>query len=229
MSEALDVARRLVGVGISVLPVGADEQPITAMLPVVEDEDDPAYGQRSWKPLRHRLPTDDELVAWFARGEAAPARIHGGISGDCETIEINIASKQVWQGWLELVRAVKPDLPDRLTVIGTPWGGWDVFYRCSGPVEGSQKLAEAPEDEWEAEEVEVSAEEALNPTAATAKRDRVSEAAGWLRRQLAGGEWVKTAEMEDKLDAARISHATYAARRNSWEWSTPKNMGVVSG
>ena len=138
MSEALDVARRLVGAGISVLPVGEDEMPV--LLPAVGDEDDAGGGRRAWAFLRERLPTDDELVAWFAGGEATPARIHGGVSGDCETIEID--GGYVFRGWLTRVRAVFPDLPDRLTTISTPAGGCDVFYRCSGPVEGNQKLAE---------------------------------------------------------------------------------------
>ena len=37
----------------------------------------------------------------------------------------------------------------------------------------------------------------------------VAEAAAWLGRQLAGGEWVKSAEMEETLDQAGISYATY--------------------
>jgi hypothetical protein len=144
--STLVVARQLVAAGISVVPAGADKLPVARMLPAIEDELDPSKRKRTWKPLQERLPTEDELVEWFSKGHATPARIHGPISGNLECIDFDTTEDAIFNQWRAVVEEHTPGLIDRLTLIRTPRGGLHVVYRCSGPVDGNQKLAQQREN-----------------------------------------------------------------------------------
>jgi hypothetical protein len=81
--------------------------------------------------------------------------------------------------------------------------------------------------EWEPDAVEVRADEAMHRTATGRgpKRVRVVEAAAWLRRQLAGGEWVKSAEIEQKLEETGISYITYKRAKKQLQVESSKGSG----
>jgi putative DNA primase/helicase len=96
---------------------------------------------RRWKHLQYRLPTDDELKAWFGQSKRYGIAIIGGaISGNLEMLDFDeIGLYETWralcceQGLAEL-------LP-RLVVVRTPSGGYHCYYRCTEPVPGNHPLA----------------------------------------------------------------------------------------
>lgn len=139
MSEQLETALNLVAGGISVIPVGANKVPRIA-----------------WREYLTRLPTEDELEAWFGTGGlVGVGRVCGAVSGNLETIDFDVDDEVdrnclaldasgLLTLWREQVERAAPGLVDRLTLIRTPRPGWHVVYRCAEPVDGNQKLAFVP-------------------------------------------------------------------------------------
>jgi putative DNA primase/helicase len=140
----LPESRRLLAAGISMLPTNRNKLPAGWLLPA-DPEDET---RRTWKPFQERLPTQDEIDNWFG-GESPKAGIaivHGAISGNLETLDFDYEAETTFPRWKELVESQARGLIDRLTLIGTPRGGFHVRYRCAEPVEGNQKLAEVQSD-----------------------------------------------------------------------------------
>lgn len=113
------------------------------VLPASKADKRPAIG--SWKTYQQRLPTSDEVAAWFANPHSACCLVCGAVSGHLELIDFDCAG-EAFASWSELVQVEAPGLLDRLVVETSPSGGWHVVYRCAGPVGGNHKLAQRRED-----------------------------------------------------------------------------------
>jgi hypothetical protein len=75
-ATSLEIARRLSGLALSVIPVPRPRGAATPGQP--GDGKVPAI---AWREYQTRLPTDDELVAWFSGEPMNLAIVTGGISG----------------------------------------------------------------------------------------------------------------------------------------------------
>lgn len=73
--ETLDTARRLRSLGLSVIPVPRPRPGVSAGRP--GDGKVPAF---AWREFQDRLPTDDELVAWFGGEPMNIAVVTGAIA-----------------------------------------------------------------------------------------------------------------------------------------------------
>ena len=117
-----DAAKSYLAAGLSVLPATrAKKRPSI----------------RSWKQYQTRLPTAAEVGAWFANRHDALCLICGAVSGNFECLDFDSAGA----AWEDFGRVLPPELGERLVFEQTPSGGYHVFYRCSEPVAGNQKLA----------------------------------------------------------------------------------------
>lgn len=128
------IATNLVNAGFSVVPIRADGSKAPAC--------------SSWVDLQHRLPTADELAAWFPDGRAAGlAAICGKTSGNLETIDFDYHAEQTFPEWREIVESHFGSLADctRIHVSKTP-KGYHVRYRCVETIPGNLKLAQVVVD-----------------------------------------------------------------------------------
>ena len=96
------------------------------VLPARPDSKRPALA--SWKEFQHRLPTEDEVRAWFD-SEAAMCVVTGAVSGHLEMLDFD-AGGEAFDAWAELVRDEAPGLLDRLVIERSPSGGRHVPERC---------------------------------------------------------------------------------------------------
>lgn len=97
-----------------------------------------------WTTYKNRLLTIDEVDTFFGRTEMGVAIICGQVSGNLETLDFETAD--IYYEWAELVKAVQPNLLNKLVITQTPgkYGqpGRHVRYRVTGmPVPGNMKLA----------------------------------------------------------------------------------------
>lgn len=123
----LDIARQYVASGLSVLPIRTDgsKAPTLPKGRVVEYRDT-------------RYPTDDELVAWFADGNAGLAVACGALSGNLAVPDFE--SALAWEQWLAAIPENTRTLLAECPVVRTPGGGAHIWVRLPGPVPGG-KLA----------------------------------------------------------------------------------------
>src|SRR5262245_30378251 len=136
----LDLARRYVAAGLSILPLrldGSKEPTKDKVLP----RNPRRNNDRGWHPLQTRLPTDDELVEWFGSVERGMGMIAGRIRGNAELLDFD--EPAVYPMWASLVEMSLPGLLARLPIIQTPTDGRHVWYRCP-LIAGNQKLAKDP-------------------------------------------------------------------------------------
>jgi hypothetical protein len=121
----LDDALNYLRAGLSVLPAdAAGKRPAVA----------------SWKEYQDRLPTEDEVRAWFAKDRAL-CIVAGNVSGNLEMIDFDCAGEKfAW--WKQLVEHRAPGLLARLVIERSPSGGWHVVYRIPAAPCGNIKLAE---------------------------------------------------------------------------------------
>jgi hypothetical protein len=133
----LDHASNYLRAGLSVLPADAvGKRPAVA----------------SWKEYQDRLPTEDDVRAWFATDRAL-CLVAGAVSGNLEMIDFDCAGEKfAW--WKQLVEHRAPGLLSRLVIERSPSGGWHVVYRCQTPPCGNIKLAERAVPVANDEEVE---------------------------------------------------------------------------
>jgi hypothetical protein len=153
---ALHAARAYLGAGLSLIPVARDgtKAPSGLDLPVKADTTGQpvlnGHGrpQRTWDPYKERLPTEEEIRAWFDREQPAGIGVVGGkVSGNLECLDFDKGAEAIYPQWRELVEAECPGLVGRLTVVKTPRrpAGYHVRYRCPGVViPGNTKLAVDP-------------------------------------------------------------------------------------
>ena len=120
-------------------------------LPAVRRGDEKRPALASWKMYQSRLPTGDELGAWFAEpvgasgGDTSMCLVCGSISGNLEMIDFDNwdgGGGEAFDAWRAAVEAEIPGLVDRLVIETTPSGGRHVVYRCESPVCGNTKLAQ---------------------------------------------------------------------------------------
>jgi len=108
------------------------------VLPARTDSKRPAL--TGWKEFQNRLPTENEVRAWFA-DEAAMCIVAGAVSGNLEMLDFD-AGGTAFDAWADLVRSESPDLFDRLVIERSPSGGRHVVYRCPDGVSANLKLAQ---------------------------------------------------------------------------------------
>ena len=111
-----------------------------SVLPAVKARKRPAVG--AWKTWSQRLPTDIEVEAWFSNGHEALCVVAGAVSGNLECIDFD-QKAEAYPAWCAKIDG---SLLSALVVERTPSGGKHVVYRCSGTVEGNQKLAQGIRD-----------------------------------------------------------------------------------
>ncbi|MFQ5570009.1 MAG: AAA family ATPase [Rhodothermales bacterium] len=133
----LRAAERFVDAGLSIIPCDATgaKRPLGYLLPV-----DPQTQRHTWKPYQEIRPAPEQLEAWFAPPcQHAIAIIGGRVSGGIEVLDFD--EPALWPAFVALCRIHALGLLDRLPRVGTPSGGYHVYYRCR-TFEGNQKLAE---------------------------------------------------------------------------------------
>jgi len=128
ISPQLEIARKMVASGISVIPIG------TAKRPAIP-----------WKEFQSRLPSEEELKEWYStpdkHGIGMPC---GKVSGNLEVIDFDIRDHkdlvQSANAYCQNVFVSDPDFPfEKIARVKTPHG-LHLVYRCESPVEGSHKL-----------------------------------------------------------------------------------------
>jgi hypothetical protein len=135
MSEILTTALRFASLGICAVPVATDgsKRP----------------GIASWKEFQDRLPTPDELLAWFSNAQGVGV-ICGKVSGNLEMLELEgraVAAKMHKDIKEIAENSGLGDLWNKLNsgyVETTPSGGIHWLYRIDGEVPGNTKLARRP-------------------------------------------------------------------------------------
>lgn len=140
-SAQFAAATAYVTAGISILPIAADgsKRPAWGLLPPFVDSS--GTTRRPWKPYQSRLPSRDELQAWFGGwgSSCGMAAIAGPVSGGLEILDFD--SFDHVAPWADKIKQRAPDVLDRLVMVQTPRPGLHAYYRCA--VAGrNQKLAE---------------------------------------------------------------------------------------
>jgi len=97
-----------------------------------------------WTTYKNRLITTDEVAELFGKTEQGVAIICGAVSRNLETLDFETAD--IYEQWAELVKAVQPNLLNKLVITQTPGKynqpGRHVRYRLKDmPVPGNTKLA----------------------------------------------------------------------------------------
>lgn len=93
----------------------------------------------AWKPYQKRLPTEDELHAWFVHDRPLCV-LTGKPSGNLEVIDFDLHG-ELFDRWSGLICEQAPELLERLVVERSQSGGRHVLYRAHAPVGKSLKLA----------------------------------------------------------------------------------------
>jgi putative DNA primase/helicase len=115
--------------GLSVLPIRADGSKAPAL--------------PSWAEYQRRLPTLEELAAWFGSGPRGVAILGGPVSQGLEVVDIDDA--HAWQQYGVVVRTLldaEGEALPVLPIVRTPSGGAHVYYRHDGEQHGNTKLAQ---------------------------------------------------------------------------------------
>ena len=110
-----------------------------SVLPASRVEKRPALAW--WKDYQSRLPTEAEVMAWFANSHDALCLVTGAVSGNLELLDFDNGG-ELFNRWAELVEAEMPGLMGRLVIETSQSGGWHVLYRCVEKVCGSVHLAQ---------------------------------------------------------------------------------------
>jgi hypothetical protein len=121
-------ACRLLGSGLSVLPVLADGRKRPAV---------------TWKLYQARLATAEELAQWFRLRPMGLAVIGGEVSGNLEILDFDVHA--LVDPWAQMVDDLCPGLLARLPQVQTPSHGRHVYYPCL-VIAGNQKLAQRPSE-----------------------------------------------------------------------------------
>jgi P4 family phage/plasmid primase-like protien len=123
----LDYARAYLNGGLSIIPIKADASKQPAL--------------KAWKTYETQLPTAADIELWWAKPRGI-AIIGGAVSGNLERIDFDAPG--IYDQWLELAsQCGYSDLIESLPLVKTPreGSGHHIYYRCSEPVQGNQKLA----------------------------------------------------------------------------------------
>ncbi len=126
-----DAAKRYLDAGLCVLPA-------------MRSQKRPAL--RSWKEYQSRLPTEEEIEAWFANEHDGLCLLTGSPSGNLELIDFDLGG-ELFEPWSRMVEATAQGLLDRLVVETSQSGGWHIVYRCESVIGGNTKLAQRKGDD----------------------------------------------------------------------------------
>lgn len=136
MSELLDIARRYVRAGLSVIPIveSGGKLPNNRLLLPGLDSYYAANDERAaWREYTRRMPTDQELVAWFRDTDAGIGIVGGAISGGLVRIDFeHAACLPTWRALLREQDAALRLAASNLPVVQTG-KGWHVYFRMSDP------------------------------------------------------------------------------------------------
>jgi hypothetical protein len=116
--SVLQVARHYIKAGLSVVPKSRDKATYV-----------------EWKEFQDRLPTDDELIAWFdgrTFEDIGLAAVTGGVSGGQDgygLVGLDFDNMSFWEPWLALTE----ELRDGLVISESGSGKRHVWFRCAGP------------------------------------------------------------------------------------------------
>lgn len=134
MNPTLEAALELLAHGIAPIPVRMDGSKRPAL--------------SSWKQYQERLPTEAEVLAWFADDAAGLGLLTGPISGNLIMGEVEgrgMAELPTIRAYAEACGQL--DLWNRATTAWleqSPSGGLHYFYRSTEEPPGNQKLARRP-------------------------------------------------------------------------------------
>ncbi len=109
-------------------------------LPAAKAKKRPAIG--GWKTWQSRLPTKVEVKAWFSNPHDAICVVSGKVSGNLECMDFD-QHGELFAAWMD---KIDTELLAKLVIEQTPSGGYHVFYRSDGPVDGNLKLARGIRD-----------------------------------------------------------------------------------
>lgn len=124
-----DIATAYLQAGLCVLPARRDQKRPTV----------------PWKPYQKRLPTENEVEAWFANNPTGLCLLTGAVSGNHEVIDFDQRGA-LFEAWCQKVRAAAPGLVERLVVSKTQNDGRHVSYRHQADACGNLKLAQLAAD-----------------------------------------------------------------------------------
>lgn len=126
-SPILELARRYVAAGLSVIPIRADGSKAPALA--------------KWEEFKERKPNDDELAKWFPESRAVGvAVVCGKVSGNLAVLDFE--TQTVWDRWLERFAKIgNPDWMLRAPRVKTPKGGRHVYCRMAEGWVAGGKLA----------------------------------------------------------------------------------------
>ncbi len=108
-----------------------------SVLPAIPVQKRPALS--GWKRYQQQLPSDAEVEAWAANKLGGLCLVCGRVSGNLELIDFDHGG-QFYGPWCE---RVGPALLERLVIERSQSGGMHAVYRCTEPVGGNAKLAQA--------------------------------------------------------------------------------------
>ena len=145
--SVFSVARAYVQAGISLIPCGRNKKPMFSLLRM-------ANGQSGWVQYQKRLPTEEELIAWFSLEGGANnlGVVCGNISGGLEVLDFDRKLSKdgeyinVFEDFKLKLESRDLNLLERLVVTETKNGGVHVKYRCTA-IEGNQVLARCLKDD----------------------------------------------------------------------------------
>ena len=112
--------------GVSIIPIRLDGSKAPAI--------------SSWKEYATRLPTQEELDAWFGSRRVGIGIVCGIVSQGLEVLDFDDGS--LFMPWFDSV----PNIAAKLIVVETPSDGYHVIYRCS-EIGGNRKIAIDPSRE----------------------------------------------------------------------------------
>jgi hypothetical protein len=124
-----DAARKYLAAGLAVLPARRDQKRPTV----------------SWKPFQKRLPTENEVDAWFANNPPGLCLLTGTVSGNHEVIDFDQRGA-LFEAWYGKVHTAAPGLLERLVISKTQNDGRHVSYRHQADSCGNLKLAQRAAD-----------------------------------------------------------------------------------
>ena len=145
--SVFSVARAYVQVGISLIPCGRNKKPMFSLLRM-------ANGQSGWVQYQKRLPTEEELIAWFSLEGGAKnlGVVCGNTSGGLEVLDFDRKLSKdgeyinVFEDFKLKLESRDLNLLERLVVTETKNGGVHVKYRCT-EIGGNQVLARCWKDD----------------------------------------------------------------------------------
>ena len=130
--SVLSAAQAYVQAGISIIPCGSDKRPMFGLLKSAD-------GKARWNQYQKRLPTREELSAWFSLGEGASslAAVCGQVSRGLEVLDFDRklfrdgAYINIFEDFKLDLESKDPNLSEKLVITETQNGGVHVKYKCA--------------------------------------------------------------------------------------------------